>query len=119
MKHLADLAGMPAFDITDSEGHGHSEIRSGQRFDVNAKHHRISSRTGGQWIPAKAATPPAGGMSTHTGFTVGLSAAGRHQLFAAHPLRDHRGDAVTLHRDAVERVSDFHRRLLVGDDDQL
>ncbi len=41
------------------------------------------------------------------------------QLLAAHALRDHRGDAVVAHRDAVQRVGDLHRRLLVGDDDQL
>jgi isopentenyl-diphosphate delta-isomerase len=43
----------------------------------------------------------------------------RDQFLAAHALRDHRGDAVVAHGDAVQRVGDLHRRLLVGDDDQL
>ncbi len=37
----------------------------------------------------------------------------------AHPLTHHRRDSVLTHRDAVERVSDLHRALLVGDDQQL
>ena len=40
-------------------------------------------------------------------------------LLTAHPLRDHRGDAVALHGHAVERVGDLHGRLLVRDDDEL
>ena len=40
-------------------------------------------------------------------------------LLAAYALRDDRGDAVILHRDSVERVSDFHRGFLVRDDEQL
>src|SRR5674476_1679743 len=35
------------------------------------------------------------------------------------PLRDKRGDTVTGHRDAIQRVGNLHRALLVGDDDQL
>ncbi len=47
------------------------------------------------------------------------SASAADQFLATHPLRDHRRDAVVAHGDAVERVGDLHRRLLVGDDDQL
>src|SRR4051812_25607236 len=40
-------------------------------------------------------------------------------LRLAHPLADDLGDAVTAHRDAIERVGDLHGALLVRDDDQL
>lgn len=41
------------------------------------------------------------------------------KVLPTHPLGDHLGDAVAAHADAVESVGDLHRRLLVGDDDQL
>ena len=46
--------------------------------------------------------------------------SGRQRLrHVGHPLRHDRGDPVTAHRHAVERVGDLHRLLLVRDDDEL
>ena len=45
--------------------------------------------------------------------------AGARLALLAHALADDGRDAVLAHRDAVERVGDLHRALLVRDDDEL
>ena len=71
------------------------------------------------WLPGPPAPSvrrrTAGGRWWCRPRTVVRSGAGG----ALQPLRDHRGDTVAAHGDAVQRVADLHGALLVRDDEQL
>ena len=68
--------------------------------------------------PARSCSPGVvGGRSSTVTGLAGLMI--RPSRDVAEALGDDGGDAVAAHRDAVERVGDLHRALLVRDDDQL